>query len=238
MLDVVEVHRHVGDVAEEAHASAIRRDVDVLRHSGAVEVERVESCLALDGVIVVARVPDEGVVAGAEERHVVTIATVDHVAALGAEDQIRTEAAVDRQPDGASLEAGGVDDVVTAQRIEDQPVLGIRGEQVRRRLETEDRDTAGITRNPKHVVALGGVHRNGVDLQVGSPRRASQVDVDRRDIRSAEVADNNAVAATQRMEVDRLDIVQVHGDGGDVAEEAGAPAIRRDVDGLACVRLR
>ena len=64
-LDVVEVHDDVGDVAGEQRAPAVRRDVDVLGDDGAVEQHRVDAVLAFEGVVVVARVPDEGVVAGA-----------------------------------------------------------------------------------------------------------------------------------------------------------------------------
>ena len=69
-LDVVEVHQDVADVAGEAHAPAVRRHVEDLRHARAVEGQRVGAALALDRVAAVARVPDEAVVAGAEERDV------------------------------------------------------------------------------------------------------------------------------------------------------------------------
>ena len=65
VLDVVEIHRDVGDVAGEEHASAVGRDVDVLGDVGAEEQHRVGAVLALDGVVAVARVPLEHVVAGA-----------------------------------------------------------------------------------------------------------------------------------------------------------------------------
>ena len=67
-LDVVEVHRDVGDVAEEADPPAVGGDVDVLGDVGAVEQHPVEAGLALEGVVVVAGVPDEDVVAGAHQR--------------------------------------------------------------------------------------------------------------------------------------------------------------------------
>ena len=47
-LDVVEVHRHVGDVAEEQHAAAVGDDVDVLAGVRAEEQHRVGAVLALD----------------------------------------------------------------------------------------------------------------------------------------------------------------------------------------------
>ena len=52
------------------HAPAVGRDVDVLADVGAVEEHRVEAGLAFEGVVVVAGIPDEDVVAGAHEgRH-------------------------------------------------------------------------------------------------------------------------------------------------------------------------
>ena len=65
--------------------SAVGRDVDLLGDVGAVEQQRVDPGLAFDGVVVVAGVPDEGVVAGAHQRHVVAVAAVDEVVALAAE---------------------------------------------------------------------------------------------------------------------------------------------------------
>ena len=65
-LDAVEVHGDVADVAGEAHAMAVGRDVDVLVDVRAVEQQRVDAGLAFDRVAAVARIPDERVVAGAE----------------------------------------------------------------------------------------------------------------------------------------------------------------------------
>ena len=85
VLDAVEVHGDVGDVAGEPHAAAVGRDVDLLVDVGAVEQQRVGAVLALDRVAAVARVPDEGVVAGAEEGGVVAAAADDDVVAVAAE---------------------------------------------------------------------------------------------------------------------------------------------------------
>src|SRR3712207_8623363 len=63
-----------------------------------------------------------------------------------------------------------------------------------------------------YTTLFRSVHRHRVGLQVGSPGRAPQVDVDLRDIRAGEVADRNVVAAAERLDVDRLNVVQVHGD--------------------------
>ena len=63
---------------------------------------RVDAGLAFDGVVVVARVPDEGVVAGAEQRHVVAVAAVDEVVLRPADEDVDAEAAIEREREGAS----------------------------------------------------------------------------------------------------------------------------------------
>src|SRR5262249_3051661 len=80
-LDAVEVHGHGGHIAGEAHPRAVGRDVDLLGDVGAVEEHAVEAGLALDGVVAVAGVPDEYVVAGAEGGDVVAAPTDDEVVA-------------------------------------------------------------------------------------------------------------------------------------------------------------
>ena len=79
---------------KNGHASAVGRDVDVLGDVGAVEQHRVEAGLAFERVVVVARVPDEGVVAGAHQRSVVAVAAVDQVVALAADEDVVAEPAV------------------------------------------------------------------------------------------------------------------------------------------------
>ena len=123
VLDVVQVHRDVRDVAEKQRASAIRHDVDVLGRVGAEEQHRVGAVLAFDGVVAVARVPLEHVVAGAEQRdvvavvaehEVVAVAAKDGVGALAAEDGVVAGARVDRELDDAGRHGGGGDAVVAA----------------------------------------------------------------------------------------------------------------------------
>ena len=123
MLDVVEVHGDVGDVAEEQHAPAVGRDVDVLADVGAEEEHRVGAVLALDRVVAVARIPLEHVVAGAQEGdvvavvaedEVVAVAAEEHVGALAAEERVVAGAAVDRQLDDAGRQRGRRDAVVAA----------------------------------------------------------------------------------------------------------------------------
>ena len=130
-LDIVEVHGDVGDVAEEARMIAVRRDIDLLGDDRAVEQHRVGAVLAIDGVVVVARVPDEHVVAGAHESDIIAVAAVDQVVAAAADDQIVAEAAIHRQRDLAGRQRAGVDDVVAALAVDGELVVRVRGEQAR-----------------------------------------------------------------------------------------------------------
>ena len=132
LLDVVQVHRDVGDVADEQRAPAVGQDVDVLGDVGAEEQHRVGAGLAFDRVVAVARVPLEDVVAGAEERdvvavvaehEVVAVAAEQHVGALAAEDGVVAGAAVDRELDHAGRQRGGGDAVVAAEPVDDQRVV-------------------------------------------------------------------------------------------------------------------
>ena len=68
----------------------------MLGHVGAVEQHRVVAGLSFEGVAAVAGIPDEGVVAGTEERAVVAAVAVDRVVALAAQQQSRAFAAGDR----------------------------------------------------------------------------------------------------------------------------------------------
>ena len=108
VLDTVEVHRDVADVAEQPDAAAIGRDVDVLGGVGAVEHQRVGARLTLDRVAAIAGVPDELVIAGAHEGNVSACAARDdviagptdqHVRAAAADDGVVAITPVDRQRD-------------------------------------------------------------------------------------------------------------------------------------------
>ena len=125
LLDAVEVHGDVADVAEEPNPAAVGRDVDVLVDVGAVEQHRVDAGLALDGVAAVAGVPDEGVVAGAHEGHVVAAAADDQVVAVRCRSEVVAVAAVQGQADhGRAASARGVDGVVAGEAVDRQRVVG------------------------------------------------------------------------------------------------------------------
>ena len=74
--------------------AAVGQDVDLLGDDGAVEEHGVEPRLALERVVVVARVPDEGVVALAHQRGVVAVAAVEEVIPLAADEEVLAAAAV------------------------------------------------------------------------------------------------------------------------------------------------
>ena len=95
-LDAVEVHGDAGDIAGEADAVAVGRDIDFLVDVRAVEEHRVVAALALDGVAAVARVPLERVAAGAHQGHVVAPEADDQVVAVAAEERVVAPAADER----------------------------------------------------------------------------------------------------------------------------------------------
>ena len=55
----------------------------------------------------------------------------------------------------------------------------------------------------------------GLAVAGGAAQRARQIDVDIVDVGAAEVVDRDEVGAAERVEVDLLDAVRVHRDGGD-----------------------
>ena len=95
-LDAAGVHRDRGDVAGEAQAAPVGREVDLLADVGAVEPHRVGSGLALDRVAAVAGIPLERVVAGAHRRRVVAAVAVDRVVVIAAEQRLRAGPAAQR----------------------------------------------------------------------------------------------------------------------------------------------
>ena len=69
-----------------------------------LNTQRVGAGLALDGVAAVARVPDERVVAGAEQGHVVAAAAGDGVVAVAADQRVVALAADDGVVAGAAVD--------------------------------------------------------------------------------------------------------------------------------------
>ena len=189
VLDVVEVHRDVGDVAGEQRAPAVGDDVDVLGDVRAEEQHRVGAVLAFDRVVAVARVPLEHVVAGAHqgdvvavvaEDEVVAVAAEEHVGALAAEDRVVAGAAVERQLDDAGRQRGRGDAVVAAAALDDERVVGAFGVgDVHLSRQAEHRDRGACAEDVDDVVAVGAVDDHGVGRRVArrAADRAREVDV-------------------------------------------------------------
>src|SRR5204862_548123 len=83
-LDAIGIHRDVGHVAGKPQSRAVGRDVDFFVDVGAVELHGVVAGLTFDGVGAVARVPNEGVVAGAQQGDVVAGPAAYQVVSLAA----------------------------------------------------------------------------------------------------------------------------------------------------------
>ena len=66
-----------------------------------------------------------------------------------------------------------------------------------------------------------------VRLAVAAAGRRAEIDDQLEKVRAGQVGEDDIVGAGQGVVADRLDVVEVHGDGGDVAEEADAPAVGR-----------
>nr|WP_249779420.1 hypothetical protein [Bradyrhizobium sediminis] len=118
-LDAVEVHRNGPDVSKKRRAAATGRDIDTFADIGAVELQRVGARPALDHVAAVARIPDEQVVAVAEQRCVIAATTRNGVIAIAADQQI---VAVATEQD--VIAAATVDDVVAGAAVD--RVRGVR----------------------------------------------------------------------------------------------------------------
>ena len=145
VLDAVEVHRDVGDVAGEPGVAAIGRDVDVLVDIGTVEQQRVGTLAAFDGVAAVAGIPDEGIVAGAHIGDIIA-ASADHgVVAGAAGDGVVAVAAIDGEVGELTrLDRGGVDDVVAGAAVDGERVagIGVGDRDLRRKAVDHDRSAA------------------------------------------------------------------------------------------------
>ena len=208
---------------------------------GAVEQHRVGAVLALDGVAAVARIPDERVVAGAEEREVVAAVAVDRVVAgaaarrldaLGAGDRVVSGAAVERQGDRLRCEMCRVEDVVAVEPVDGELIARLLVLDRNLRRQAGHGDTGGVSADVEVSLPLVALTITwsvcavaGVAAECGG-----QVGVDGLDVGAGQVVDGDRVGAAERVEVDRLDAGGVHGDVALGAEEAQPVAVGRQVD--------
>ena len=211
---------------------------------GAVEHQRIGAGLTLDHVAAVARIPDEGVVAVAQQRRIVT-ATADHgvvaitayqgVVALASGDHVVAGTAIDRETDDAGRKAGSIDDVVAGTALDDEFVVGALGAGNGNRCgQAGDRDRASRSRHLYVVAAVGAVYGHAIGRAVAcaAAGRAREVDRHLRDAGTGEVADRDVVGTAESVEIDVLDAVEIHRDVGDVAGELHPAVVGRDTDVL------
>ena len=138
----LEIVGDVADVTGQPHALAIGRDIEILRRVGAVEHQRIGAPLTLDHVAAVAGIQNKSVIAVAEQRDVVAAAAVDDVIAVAADqpvvalasgDGVVAGAGIDRQLHVPGGKAGGVDDVVAAEGLDDEMIAALEASRHDRR---------------------------------------------------------------------------------------------------------
>ncbi len=181
-LDTARVHGDGGLSAEEAKAVSVGRQIDLLRTACAVEEHRVSAVLALDDIAAVAGIPDEGVVTGAHECHVVAAVSIDGVVSVAAEQQLGARAsgqavvsgsAVDRQRDVTDSPVALVDadEIVALLGIEiDSPDAVARDGEVRvavvTDVELEHAGVPGLQAQREPVAPLAALDRQHAVLEL------------------------------------------------------------------------
>ena len=130
---------------------------------------------------------------------------------------------------------GDGDAVVAAERVDLEPVGRVAAGDAGLSRQPGHLDRAAVRRHVDPVGLVGAVHQDGVVLGVGSAGGGGQVDVRRRDVGTAEVADRHGVRAAEGREVQPLHAVEVHPDVPEVAEEDRARAVGRQGHQLVAV---
>ena len=168
---------------------------------------------------------------GPPMQHVVAVAAEQRVVAVAADEHVVAGSAAQREQDGAGghAEASITSSLARALTVSRSVAALGAGHRHRGGEAADGRVRAGAG-DGDDVVAVRGVG----DHVVGRERRRRR----RRAARSAltlvtsvpgQVVDHDAVGAAERLGVDRLDVVEVHHDGRDVAGEAHAAAVGGDV---------
>src|SRR6185503_17050193 len=145
------------------------------------------------------------------------------------EQDVVAGATVECQRRDARGNRAAVDDVRTGRALHDDAIAGFGGRDPHLRAEATDEHVraAGAERD---VVGAGAtVHRHRVVRRVagrGGGRRG-EIDAHAARVGAAQITHVDVVGAPQCVEIEALDVVQVHGDVGDVPEKAHAPAVGR-----------
>src|SRR6478735_650193 len=175
----------------------------------------------------------ENVLRGAADDDVVSRAASQDTDDVTADNDVIAVTAIGGQR--AHRKPRRLDDVVSAEAVDHDAIVGV---------EVRDRHRLGEARHRDHAVDAGDEDRIGTIGGVDDHRIRrtitgavdTQVEIDLGDVGPGQVVDRDGIDATQRVELDVLNVVEVHGDGGDVAREPYAAAIGRDVDLLVDLR--
>ena len=146
---------------------------------------------------------------------------------MPAEEHVVAGAPIQRQSDGAEGKTRGVDGVIAGAAVDDQLVATFGIEDRHRGGRAIHADDARVRKDRDDLVAGRAVDRDAVHRAVAAACAAGKIDMDASygRIGPAEIVDHDVVGAAQRLESDQLDVVQVHGDVGDVAGETHPPAV-------------
>src|SRR5262249_31032960 len=173
----------------------------------------------------------EDVLARSANEHIVAGLAVERVVAVAAEEDVVAVAAVGGELDRARRKAAGLDDVVAIESVDREAIVGGFGAgDIDQRRQPRDGGRAGSAGDADHIVAVRAFHNDVVRGAIACAAGEGGVQVDLGHARAGEIVNRDLVRAAEGVEVDRLDAVQIHGEGAHVAGEADALTIRRDVD--------
>ena len=213
VLDTVQVHGDVADVAEQRTRAPLAEmsmfSLTLAPLNSSVSMPSWPSTVSLPSpgfqTNVSLPAPSSGhVVAAAADDDVVAVAADQHVGALAADDRVVAGAAVDGELDDAGRQRRGVDGVVAAEAVDDQRVVGAFGAgrsspAAGRPVTATDAAAAPTTL----IVSLPAVPLTVTVSAWPSPRAAGrrrEVDVDLRHVGAGQVVDRDGVGAAQGVE--------------------------------------
>src|SRR5262249_30734443 len=162
----------------------------------------------------------ENILAQAANQNIVANSTDENVIALAADQDIVALAAVLGELDSAGLQTGRVDDIVAGGGFDNQLVIGcFRAGDVHQGGQASDRHAVRVTVDEDGVVTARAIDDDGIRLAVAdaSAGRPRQVEIDPGDVGAGQIVDRDGVGAALGVEVDSLDIVEVHDDVADVS---------------------
>src|SRR5690606_35972169 len=125
--------------------------------------------------------------------------------------------AIGREEDHSCRQGRGIHHVVAGKEVEDKAVVGGLGAaDVHLGGQAEHRRAADGAVHQDDVVAVGAVDDHGIRLGIADAVGRREVDVDLGHVGAGQVVHHDRVRTAEGVEVDTLDVVQVHHHGGDV----------------------